>query len=412
MIVLVILVGVASVFLGQRKTKLFGTVCVVPQGCTGVSAFSPNGVITSGTTATSPLVASSTPSVVSINATSSAATSTFAGGISAARIVTTGNVGIGSTTPAQALSVTGIGAFSNFVYSRKENSGNFACLGGCTASTFPGTAGSAVEGIAYNGGSGCHFQSTEVLPTVSMDVYCANGDVYSDGYGVKVVYGGLTATIMDTYGVVPLRSPAFATFIGPANFGIGTSTPHARFALVSQSIATTTMAIVPALNQTAHILDIYGTNGVLKSVILSSGDVGLSTTSPFATLSVSASTTTIPFVISTTTPTVASSTLFMIDRAGNPHFGGGVPALSSCGTAPTLDGTSNDTVGSVTFGATASGCTITFSVPKASKPHCIVSTEAVSLVNAYTVTETASALTITQAASGGVSFDYLCVLGY
>ncbi len=47
---------------------------------------------------------------------------------------------------------------------------------------------------------------------------------------------------------------------------------------------------------------------------------------------------------------------------------------------------------------------------KASKPHCVVSTQAQSLVNAYTYTETASALTIAQVGSGGTVWDYICMI--
>jgi hypothetical protein len=140
--------------------------------------------------------------------------------------------------------------------------------------------------------------------------------------------------------------------------------------------------------------------------------VGIGTTSPFATFSISGNSSIIPFVISTTTPTLASSTLFMVDQVGDHHFGGGTPVVSSCGTGGTLDGNSTDQSGTVTFGTTASGCTITFSQAKQSSPHCIVSTRAVSLINAYTVTESTTVLTITQAASDGVSFDYFCPLGH
>lgn len=140
--------------------------------------------------------------------------------------------------------------------------------------------------------------------------------------------------------------------------------------------------------------------------------LGLSTTTPSGSLAIGGTVAVIPFIISTTTPTLASSTLFMIDQSGDAHFGGGVPALSSCGTAPFLDANSTDQAGTVTFGASASACTITFSVSKKSSPHCLISTRAVSLVNAYTITQSASAFTITQAASGGTVWDYFCPLGH
>jgi hypothetical protein len=142
------------------------------------------------------------------------------------------------------------------------------------------------------------------------------------------------------------------------------------------------------------------------------GKFGVGTTTPGATLDIGGFGGLNPFNISTTTATAASTTLFSIDQAGDVHYGGGTPTLSSCGTGPTLNSNSTDQSGKVTFGATASGCTITFSKTKASIPNCIVSTEAVSLVNAYTAVDTATSLTITQASSGGVTFDYFCPLGH
>ena len=158
----------------------------------------------------------------------------------------------------------------------------------------------------------------------------------------------------------------------------------------------------------------FGSNGAnrAKTAHLGTSMLIATSTTDWASLNIGGTAARVPLAISTTTAVTASSTLFMVDKAGDVHYGGGTPTLSSCGTAPTLDGNSTDQAGTVTFGATASGCTITFSTAKASSPHCLVSTRAVSLVNAYTVAQSVSALTITQAASGGVSFDYFCPLGH
>ena len=139
---------------------------------------------------------------------------------------------------------------------------------------------------------------------------------------------------------------------------------------------------------------------------------GFGTSSPYAKLSIAGATTERPFAISTTTSVSASTTLFMVDRGGWVHFGGGTPVLSSCGTAPTLDANATDQSGTITFGATASGCTLTFYEPAPSRPHCVVTTEAQSLVNAYTYVVTTSSIVITQAASGGTVWDYFCGIGH
>lgn len=63
--------------------------------------------------------------------------------------------------------------------------------------------------------------------------------------------------------------------------GIGaTTTPYAKLSILSGSTATTTLALVPVSAQTANILDIYNTSGVLSSVFTAAGRLGLGTTSP------------------------------------------------------------------------------------------------------------------------------------
>lgn len=169
---------------------------------------------------------------------------------------------------------------------------------------------------------------------------------------------------------------------------------------------------IPAVINLGQLSSAYftGTSTTQNSTFLAR--VGVGTTTPFATVSIRPATSTIPFAVSTTTLTLASSTLFMVDAGGWAHFGGGTPALSSCGTNPFLDGNSTDQAGTVTFGATASGCTITFAQPAPTTPHCVVVPRAISLVNAYTVDPTTASIVITQAASGGTVWDYFCPLGH
>lgn len=141
-------------------------------------------------------------------------------------------------------------------------------------------------------------------------------------------------------------------------------------------------------------------------------NVGIGSSTPSHKLSIAGTAAVSSIYVSTTTATAASTTLFMVDKGGWLHFGGGTPVLSGCGTAPALDGNSTDQAGTVTFGATAAGCTITFSTPAPTAPHCTVTPRAISLVNAYTVAPTTASIVITQAASGGTVWDYFCPLGH
>jgi hypothetical protein len=70
------------------------------------------------------------------------------------------------------------------------------------------------------------------------------------------------------------------------NVGVGTSTPYARLSVSSTDVASTTLALRPIASQTANILDIYNTSGVLTSVIGSNGNFGIGTTTPGQRLSV------------------------------------------------------------------------------------------------------------------------------
>ena len=83
------------------------------------------------------------------------------------------------------------------------------------------------------------------------------------------------------------------------------------------------------------------------------------------------------------------------------------PALTSCGTSPTIVG--NDHAGVVTMGTgSPTGCVITFNVAYASAPICIVSWQAQALASqSYTVS--ASAITLTQTGTSSNTARYICL---
>lgn len=83
------------------------------------------------------------------------------------------------------------------------------------------------------------------------------------------------------------------------------------------------------------------------------------------------------------------------------------PALTSCGGgSPGISGT--DTVGDVTMGSSATGCTITFNRAYTSAPHCTVTWQATPLASqSYTVS--ATAITLTQTSASGNKATYQCI---
>ena len=82
------------------------------------------------------------------------------------------------------------------------------------------------------------------------------------------------------------------------------------------------------------------------------------------------------------------------------------PALTSCGTSPSISGT--DLSGTVTMGTgTPTGCVITFNSAKTAAPHCVVTWRATPLASqSYTISTTA--LTLTQTATSSNLVDYAC----
>ena len=105
--------------------------------------------------------------------------------------------------------------------------------------------------------------------------------------------------------------------------------------------------------------------------------------------------------IGTTTP---ASTLTI-----NGHIGtdGGAPALTSCGTSPSIVVGSTDTAGEVTEGSVSTGCTITFKTAYARAPFCTVSEQS-GLAASYTIS--ASAITLTNiGALSSTKIDYHCI---
>lgn len=84
---------------------------------------------------------------------------------------------------------------------------------------------------------------------------------------------------------------------------------------------------------------------------------------------------------------------------------GSAPVVSACGTSPAIDATANDGHGTVTFGAGATTCTVTFATAYTTFAHCHVTFQSSLAAEAYSYTKTA--ITITATALSG-NADYSC----
>lgn len=86
---------------------------------------------------------------------------------------------------------------------------------------------------------------------------------------------------------------------------------------------------------------------------------------------------------------------------------GGAPAISSCGTTPSVTG--DDSSGAIQVGSgTVTACTVTFATPWPGFPTCLVQTSLPG-VTAYVSSDVPTAITITTSASvGGAFLNYAC----
>jgi hypothetical protein len=171
--------------------------------------------------------------------------------------------------------------------------------------------------------------------------------------------------------------------------------------------STTTMVNSMALGSRSQV-------GASNSVAIGgtgaqSVNVGVGTSTPYALVSIHAGTgKTLPsttlFAIASSTAT-ATTTLFAIDNNGHQLGLSTNPTLSACGTSPTQTG--DDRHGTITAGATATGCTITFANPYGADPVVVVTPQTGSVVNTFSYTHSATNIVVTETGLGGNRFDYI-----
>lgn len=351
--------------------------------------------------------------------------------INAFNITSTGLVGIGGNyIPLSALDVRGGIAVGGYSGVTNTGSGNIIMDGGLGIGATSLT-GYFINGSKNGGGSnlGTNFTNTDTTAGPNTAIYSSltnnignyvemalyNSNATGNFFGIpKANLGRFDSTATFLIGSSGATSPLiFATnslergrFISNGNFGIGTTTP--TNALLTLSASST--SALDFLNVDGPTTGSLATTTLFK--ITANGKVGIGTTTPATLLSIAPLSRQDPIYVSTTTATAASTTLFAVDKAGWIHHGGGTPTLSSCGTGPALDANATDQSGTITFGATATGCTLTFYDTAPSRPHCVVTTEVQSLVNAYTYTVTNTSITIAQVGSGGTVWDYYCGIGH
>lgn len=249
------------------------------------------------------------------------------------------------------------------------------------------------------------FGST--TPTSNLSVQNNYGSTNATLFSVasSTASNGSTANTLFTIG--PTITKDYGQFIVyPANsvsYGISTL---ANSSNGSQTIAGVAWSGNLTL-QTPNVSGVAWPNQLVLNG--SNGNVGVGTSTPFAQLSIatpngSNGALQTLFAIASSTQQGATTTLFSVSNTGHIIASSTTPTLSSCGTSPSSTG--DDTHGTVTVGATGTGCTITFATPFAADPVVLVTPETGSIVNTFSYTHSTTGIVVTQSGLGGNKFDY------
>lgn len=103
-----------------------------------------------------------------------------------------------------------------------------------------------------------------------------------------------------------------------------------------------------------------------------------------------------------TAQTLSNKTL-----SGHIAYAGSSPAVSACGTSPSIDAHATDTSGTVTVGTiAAASCTVTFASAYTTWNHCRVTSQ--SVIASFAYSYTLSTITVTGTSLVGDLFDYDC----
>jgi hypothetical protein len=212
------------------------------------------------------------------------------------------------------------------------------------------------------------------------------------------------------YGIVSVASGSgqiSANYWATGNHTLGA---FAAYAATGSFIGTNGAAFYDNTNSTNSVL-VSGThtNGFNAFGATLSNTVVGPNNAPFG-LSNAAGNATIPLInLNSLNSVLISDTTRPIIMQGAMRATGSAPALTSCGTSPSIDSTSNNNVGNFTVGTPGTTCTVTFdaSHPFPSAPQC-----SLSIANGgtagptYSTTITAITVSVTTA---GSKYQYVCL---
>jgi hypothetical protein len=242
------------------------------------------------------------------------------------------------------------------------------------------TAGSSIRAIAQDGTVTCETDDsggitnsagTNVVPKADASGNLVASAITDDGAVVTIGAGTDAATQINTQLIVENN--------GTTNLAIRDATSNAEL----QNYIYSGGGIIGT--KTTHQLDIQA-NGIGGIRLATNGAVTILTS-----------------LTNNGNTTNGDANTDKTSTWGHAVWLGTAPALSSCGTSPTIAGT--DARGTITIGTGGSACTITFSRTWTTAPSCTVTSR--TKANSLDYTTSATALTLSAATAAGV-YDYDC----
>jgi hypothetical protein len=205
-----------------------------------------------------------------------------------------------------------------------------------------------------------------------------------------------TATSTLSTGGLTIGTNQFVVQQNSGNVGVATTSPWGVLA-VEQGTETNSF-IVSNNGSSSPSFVITGVSG--------NGKIGAGTTSPYASFSIqsgSGTTGTDAFVVATST----QAAVFGIDNDGHRFSSGPAPALSSCGTTPSIVG--SDSGGTVTAGTgSPTACTLTFAKAYRNTPYCNVNTGANTASSSVTSISTTAVTFSIVPTVNSIALHYSC----
>jgi trimeric autotransporter adhesin len=196
------------------------------------------------------------------------------------------------------------------------------------------------------------------------------------------------------YTSASLHTSAIIEFVAGENWS--STATGAYLGFFTNALTTTTVS---------EKMRIQGSGGVtIGNSILATdpgaGGLAISGTAQFTSY------TTAGIIINDSSGNLTSSTSIKPGANNHSSYGGSAPALSACGTSPSIDANATDSSGTVTVGSVATSCTITFANAYSTFNHCKITSQSAVSGIAYSYTKTA--ITIAASVLGGDLVDYVC----